>query len=249
MDLVIDVGNTQVKYAVFNNDSKLIISQYKPHTLFFRQLQAIFEAYPQISKSIISASGKIDLQWLTLLNKKTNCLKFNQETPIPIQNQYASKHTLGLDRIALAVAAKYQYPGKNCLIVDLGTCVTYDFIRNDGVYLGGAISPGLAMRFKAMHNFTEKLPLINEIGEIPIDFIGQTTEDSLKIGVYHAILHEIEGFRKQYLIDYEDLTLVLTGGNAQVLADRLKNSIFANLNFQLFGLHQILIHNTNAYQK
>ena len=247
MDLVIDVGNTQVKYAVFNNDSKLIISQSKSHLQFLNQLHYIFEAYSNIERSIISASGKMNHKWLKLLKTKTNCLVFTQETPIPIQNSYKSKQTLGLDRIALAVAACYNYPNKNCLVVDLGTCITYDFIRNDGVYFGGAISPGLAMRFKAMHNFTEKLPLINQMGEIPKEFIGQTTEDALKVGVYHAVLHEIEGFRKQYLVDYEDLTLVLTGGNAQVLADRLKNSIFANLNFQLFGLHQILIYNSNAH--
>ncbi|GGE13949.1 type III pantothenate kinase [Psychroflexus salis] len=249
MDLVIDVGNTKVKYALFNESKKLIVSKAESHQLFKKQLDHIFEAYPKIQNSIVSASGKVDINWLSLLNKNTNCIEFSHKTAIPIQNQYQTKHSLGVDRIALAVAANFIYPKKNCLIVDLGTCITYDFILQSGVYLGGAISAGIDMRFKAMHNFTEKLPLITMLDRIPQNYIGQTTEESLKIGVFQAVVHEIEGFYNQYIADYKDLTLVLTGGNAQVLAERVKNSIFANSNFQLFGLHQILIYNSNAHKK
>lgn len=249
MNLVIDVGNSRVKYGLFNKNHKLIFSDAVSPNLFEDKLQQLFIFYPQIQNSIFSASGENSNRWISILKKKTNCTLFSHSTSIPIQNKYKTPDTLGLDRIALAVSSFFQYPNKNCLIVDLGTCITYDFLHKDGRYLGGAISPGIEMRFKAMHNFTANLPFIKENTGLGETYIGKTTEESLKIGVYQAIIHEIEGFYKQYIADYENLTLVLTGGSAQVLAERVKNSIFANLNFQLLGLHQILIYNINANQK
>lgn len=246
MNLVVDVGNSQVKYALYNAGHKLIMSKSIHQISFLEELDKLFKAYPKILNSILSASGKVNEAWLALLQQKTNCIQFSHETPIPIQINYHSPKTLGLDRIALAVSAKHEYPNKNCLVVDLGTCITYDFVSQRGVYEGGAISPGIEMRFKAMHTFTANLPFVKEKLEMPKNYLGKNTTECLKIGVIQAIIHEIEGFTKQYLADYEHLTLVLTGGNAQVLAERVKNSIFANLNFQLAGLYQILIYNINA---
>lgn len=246
MKLVVDVGNSLVKYGLYNLQHKLILSKSIIESAFLEELKVLFGAYPKITHSILSASGTINQQWASFLQLHTECLVFTQKTPVPIQNNYYTTETLGLDRIANAVSAKYEYPHTNCLMVDLGTCITYDFINRNGVYQGGAISPGIEMRFKAMHTFTANLPFIHENNKLPIDYLGKTTEDCLKIGVLQAVIHEIEGFAKQYSADYEHLTLLLTGGNAQVLAERVKNSIFVNLNFQLVGLYQILIYNINA---
>lgn len=249
MNLVVDVGNSLVKYGVYNKQHDLVISKSVHKTSFTEELNKLFNAYTTISNSILSASGQLNQDWYKLLQNKTACILFTHQTLIPIQNNYHSPKTLGLDRIALAVSAKNQFPEKNCLIVDLGTCITYDFISQDGIYQGGAISPGIEMRFKAMHTFTANLPFVNEKLKMPSEYLGKNTIDCLKIGVLQAIIHEIEGFAKQYSTDNEHLTLVLTGGNAQVLAERVKNSIFANLNFQLAGLYQILIFNINANKK
>jgi type III pantothenate kinase len=246
MNLVVDVGNSLVKYAVFNLQHKLVVSKSIAKANLKEELNRLFLAYPKISNSILSASGRVEGNLSAFLQQKTKCILFSHQTPIPIQNNYHSPETLGLDRIALAVSAMKEYPDKNCLIVDLGTCITYDFVTKDGVYEGGAISPGIEMRFRAMHTFTANLPFVKEKLEMPKNYLGKSTSDCLKIGVFQAIIHEIDGFAKQYSADYKDLTLILTGGNAQILAERVKNSIFANLNFQLAGLYQILIFNINA---
>ena len=246
MNLVVDVGNTLVKYGIYNFRHKLVISKSVHKASFFAELNCIFDAYPQISNSILSASGRVEANWSAFLTQKTKHIQFTHQTPIPIQNNYQSPKTLGLDRIALAVSAKHSYPNKNSLVVDLGTCITYDFISKNGDYEGGAISPGIEMRFKAMNTFTANLPLVDEKIEMPKKFLGKTTLDCLKIGVLQGVIYEIEGFSKQYSAYNEYLTLILTGGNAQMLVERVKNSIFANLNFQLSGLYQILIYNINA---
>lgn len=249
MKLVIDVGNTLVKYGIYNPNHQLIIHRSIPQSSFLNEAKTLVSAYPQISHVMISASGELKQSWVDVLSEQKIVFYFSYDTLLPIQIDYLTPKTLGLDRIALAVAAKYQYPDQNCLVIDLGTCITYDFINEKGVYLGGAISPGVAMRFKAMHTFTAKLPLINHKEEITIKYIGKTTKECLQIGVIQAIKHEIQGFIDDYSTNYKDLTVVLTGGNALLLAGQLKNSIFANLNLQLAGLYKILIYNINALKK
>jgi type III pantothenate kinase len=131
------------------------------------------------------------------------------------------------------------------LIIDAGTCITYDFVDKNGVYQGGAISPGLSMRFKAMHNFTGKLPLISA-DDYQASQIGQSTKASMQIGVVEGMINEINGFVQSYQVDYEDLTVILTGGDHQLLLTRLKNSIFATSNFLIEGLNFILEYNKNT---
>jgi len=159
----------------------------------------------------------------------------------PFKNSYATPDTLGADRIAVVVAAFYEYPRKNVLVIDAGTCITYDIINDYGEYLGGAISPGLQMRYKAMHNQTDALPLLrpNEI----LDFVGNTTESSMHSGVINGTVQEVDGVIEQYKQRFKDLTVILTGGDAHFFAKRLKNSIFANSKFLLEGLNYLLEYN------
>ena len=128
---------------------------------------------------------------------------------------------------------------KNVLVIDAGTCITYDFINSDNEYLGGVISPGLTMRARAMHEFTAKLPLV-EVVEEEKSILGKTTQQCLKIGVVKATALEIDGFISEYKNNFQDLTVILTGGDRQILSKNVKNSIFAPSNFLLEGLNQIL---------
>ena len=135
-------------------------------------------------------------------------------------------------------SASINYPNKNVLIIDAGSCITYDFINEKNQYLGGAISPGINMRFKSLNNYTSKLPLISPAFT---EFeIGTDTLESINIGVLNGVIFEIEGFISQYSSRYDNLTVILTGGNSDFLSNRLKISIFANQNFLLEGLNHLI---------
>ena len=159
----------------------------------------------------------------------------------PSRIGYATPLTLGMDRVALATAAFYHNPKGNTLVIDMGTCITYDMLNDHGEYLGGAISPGLHMRYNAMHQQTKKLPLLEP--EIPLDFIGNSTANSMHNGVVQGISHELDGVIDQYKNRFEHLTVILTGGDSHFFAKRLKNSIFANSKFLLEGLNYLLEYN------
>jgi type III pantothenate kinase len=148
---------------------------------------------------------------------------------------------LGIDRIALASAAVHLYINKNVLVIDAGTCITYDFINSENEYLGGAISPGISLRYKSLHTFTDKLPLLEANNSKLL--IGNSTATSIHAGVVNGVLYEIDGFIEAYKNNYENLTVILTGGDAHFLRDTIKNDIFANSNFLLEGLNHILEYN------
>ena len=169
---------------------------------------------------------------LTVLSSATN---------VPFVNLYKTPTTLGVDRIALVVGAVNEFPKKNTLIIDAGTCITFDFVNSKSEYLGGAISPGIKMRFDSLNHFTANLPLLEK--EEVNDFIGKNTKESINAGVVNGVIQEIDGVINQYKKKYLDLTVVLTGGDTNFLAKQLKSSIFANQNFLLQGLNTILIFN------
>ncbi|HLS11032.1 MAG TPA: type III pantothenate kinase, partial [Flavobacteriaceae bacterium] len=146
-----------------------------------------------------------------------------------------------VDRIALVSGAIQKYPNANVLVIDAGTCITYDFIDATATYYGGAISPGLTMRYKAMHTFTENLPLLERVKEVSL--IGTNTQDSMHSGVLLGMAYEVEGYINAYRKKFPDLITVLTGGDAQFLRDTIKNDIFANTNLLLEGLLNILNYN------
>lgn len=236
MLLAVDIGNTKIKLAVFENDVKIFSASVEKVNAL-AEVAEIFSEYPKISQSILSIVGKEEEQLLYWLKEHTAVTEVNRQTHMPFVNDYATPHTLGVDRMVLAAGAVLQFPDQNRLVIDAGTCVTYDFISVDNVYHGGAISPGLQLRYNAMHTFTAKLPLLYP--EMPESFTGNSTNTSLHAGAVCGLLFEIEGFISAYKSKYGGLTVILTGGDAEFLAKSLKNTIFANSNFLLESLNNL----------
>ncbi len=240
MNLVIDVGNTLIKLAVFNSGS----IQSKKTCIkkdFLPALAEISEKYPAITEAIVSSVALLTEHQLSKLQQKFKVTLLNHETNVPFINKYETPNTLGMDRVALISAAAAQYKGGNVLVIDAGTCITYDLINSENEYLGGAISPGIALRYKSLHTFTEKLPLLD--ASLPKSLIGNSTAASIHSGVVTGVLNEIDGFIEAYKKKYSNLTIILTGGDAHFLRDSIKNDIFANSNFLLEGLNHILEYN------
>ncbi|MEY8850157.1 type III pantothenate kinase [Psychroserpens sp. XS_ASV72] len=242
MNLVIDVGNTFVKIAVFHNGSVFEkISVH--HDLFLKTTKQVLKKYPIISEGIMSSVGKLNPEDVATVQKQVDLLLLSSKTKLPFENLYKTPETLGVDRLALVCASVKHYPNDNVLVIDAGTCITYDFINNKNHYLGGAISPGIRLRYQSLHNLTANLPLLDT--EVPKSIIGSTTNEAIHSGVVFGILKEIEGVIASYKEKNPDLTVILTGGDANFLSKQLKNGIFANSNFLLEGLNFILDFNTH----
>ena len=239
MNLVIDIGNSKVKVAVFELDT-IITTAVCDEIYFLDEVKRISNQYA-IERSIVSSVKDINEEYLEELQKLPFLITLNSDTQLPFKNLYATPSTLGNDRIALAAAAASIYPSQNSLVIDAGTCITYDFINAKNEYLGGAISPGIDMRYKSLQKYTGKLPLLSKNEEF--NLIGTSTSASIHSGVINGVICEIKGVIAQYERDFGDLTIVLTGGDTKFLFKQLKNSIFANQNFLLIGLNKILTFN------
>ncbi|MCG7501891.1 type III pantothenate kinase [Tenacibaculum sp. Mcav3-52] len=239
MYLIIDVGNTRVKVAVFEIDTIKEVFTFEK-TNIISELKKIISNF-SISNSIISSVANFTDEETKKIAELLNPFFLDSNTKVPFKNLYKTPKTLGVDRVALASAAIKKYPNKNVLVLDAGTCITYEFITDEGNYLGGAISPGITMRYKALHTFTSKLPLL-KAKELE-NFIGTDTESSIHSGIINGVCNEIDGVIVQYQKKYPHLTVVLTGGDTYFLSKQLKSVIFAHPNFVLEGLHTILIHN------
>lgn len=241
MYLIIDIGNTRIKTALFEAEKMIELMRFR-HDEFSLNIKNIAKKYP-IKKAIISSVGKLSRPDNKLVNKLFNCITLDYTTSLPFDNKYASPKTLGVDRLALSAAAVIQYPKKNVLVIDAGTCITYDFVTSENKYLGGAIAPGVRIRYNSLHDYTSNLPLLEK--QIPANFIGDTTDASIHSGVVNGICREIDGVISQYSENAEELTVVLTGGDAEFLSGQLKNSIFVRPFFLLKGLYTILKYNNN----
>lgn len=239
MNLIIDVGNTRIKTAVFDN-SKMIHNESLTNDSFVSEAKKIIKKY-KCTSAIISSVGSVNKSQIDELRAEISLIELDYNTKVPFVNKYATPKTLGVDRIALVSSAISKYPNKNVLIIDAGTCITYDFVNNEGNYYGGAISPGLQMRYKALNVFTKKLPLLEPSEKF--ELLGNSTETSIHSGIINGVINEIDGIIKQYRKKNTDLTVVLTGGDVNFLSNRLKNGIFANPNFLLEGLNTILTYN------
>jgi len=240
MNLVIDIGNTSRKAALFKKD-KLILSEH-----WEEQGSSIVTTwignYPELSKAIISSVRKYDAGLKEELKKAgIQVIILDDKTALPLENLYDSPETLGRDRLAAAVGANAMFPGKDLLIIDAGTAITIDFVTSGNEYLGGNISPGLSMRFRSLNDYTDNLPLVE-----PADvqsLLGTDTEGAIRSGVQYGIIFELDEYINQQKIRYPDLQVVLTGGDAMFFDKKLKNSIFVDLNLNLHGLHRILDYN------
>jgi type III pantothenate kinase len=233
-NLVIDAGNTLIKFAFFKDD--LLHSSYtwdKSSELGLNQYLSQL-SFDKILLSDVSGQAA-DLLKPFFIGSKIQLL--GSTLHLPFKNLYATPQTLGADRIALVAGALAKFPGENCLVIDAGTCVTYDLLSSNLTYLGGNITPGLLMRLKAMHTFTGKLPLVDFI--FPASVLGQNTKECLISGAYHGLIGEIEWLAQHYGTEYPNLKVLLSGGDAQLLAKRLKTNIFAEPQLLLHGLNKI----------
>ena len=239
MKLIIDYGNTLAKIALFRGDSlvdykvmeTLTINDIK---LFTSQQDRSEPVRYCILSSVRTIPGKI----ISYLNTTYKLFELDQNIRLPISIKYKTPETLGNDRIAIAVGAVCQFPNEDMLVIDAGTCITYDFINRDKEYLGGAISPGINMRFKALNTFTDKLPLVTNMSEAGL--IGDTTDDSIRSGVLNGVLEEVNGIIGRYKEVYPSIKVIFTGGDLKYFDKNLKNNIFANSNLVLEGLNMIL---------
>ena len=239
MNLVLDVGNSLLKIALFEKSE--LIQKFKFSENYKRNIEDIISNY-KVTHSIISNVGRIDDSIINILKESTNLLFVSNQLKIPFKNLYKSKNTLGQDRLALVSAAAFNFPNENVLIVDVGSCITYDFKNNNNEYLGGGISPGISMRFKSLNTFTSNLPLIDF--DSIYQLIGNNTKNSITSGVVNGTISEINGIIQQYREEFKNIRIILTGGDSNFLLKRIKNTIFADRNFLLIGLNKLLEDNS-----
>ncbi len=242
MNLVVDVGNTYTKIGVFDT-SEIVYKNTIKQNSFKKEIERVKKEYPLIAKAIVSSVGNMNKDQILYVKNSFNTLMLDHKVNMPFKNLYKTPNTLGIDRMVLVSAAVDQFPKKNTLIIDAGTCITYDFKNEKEEYIGGAIAPGLRLRYSSLNNFTAKLPLLELTS--PQNHIGKSTEEAIHSGVVFGILYEIKGVIEEYCNIYPDLTVILTGGDAHFLSKRLKNGIFATSNFLLEGLNCILAFNNS----
>lgn len=240
MNLTIDIGNTLSKYAIF--DKTKIIECGNITTIENSFFSQVLE-HRNISNIIVSSVGNPLSKEAIELIKASNVhmIDFDQNTPLPFTNNYKTPQTIGKDRLAAVAGAILLYPKENLLVIDAGTAITYDYINSQGEYLGGNISLGINMRFKALNTFTKRLPLIEP--SLEFDLIGKNTQEAIKNGVLNGILHEVDGMITDCISKFAPLRTVFTGGDTYFFDAKLKNRIFAHSNLVLEGLNSILEYN------
>jgi type III pantothenate kinase len=240
MNLIIDIGNTRTKIAIVNKTiiiQKMIVSDItvsllqKLNKIFLIEGIILSTVKPEVDKNVIDLINNWDKLFILL----------SYETNLPIQNDYKTPKTLGQDRIASVIGATHFFPNKHCLVIDAGTCITYDFINKNKTYIGGSISPGLSMRYRAMHEFTASLPLLNK--QRLNTFVGYNTVTSMQTGVDYGLSFEIQGFIQKYFTNFGQIKVIMTGGDAEYLASMVKYEIFVNPDLVLIGLNKILTYN------
>jgi type III pantothenate kinase len=236
--LAIDIGNSQMKMALFNKEG---LVQMNVSEGWHQKEYDIFVKGYFIKHIIVSDVRYQDAPYEEYLKGKDGYMRFTSQSKLPIQNKYETPETLGSDRLAVVMGARHFHKEGPLLVINSGTCITYDLLTKDDEYLGGAISPGFDMRLKAMNHFTGKLPLVQiEADEEITTLIGRNTRDAIISGAYYGMASEIDAMIDRFNEQYEGIKPVLTGGNWSLFAYNLKNRIFAHPNLVLFGLNAIL---------
>lgn len=240
MNLVIDIGNTRTKFSVFNRGEILItvpVDKMLPG-----HIDVLKNEYPELKKVILCSVKDYSPELREALGNRFQVfMELNEKTPLPVKNCYETPETLGKDRIAAIVGAFDLYPATNILVIDAGTAITYDIIDENGKYLGGNISPGIDMRFKALNQFTGKLPLVKQQNYDRL--FGTSTETALLAGVQNGVVFEVDRAIEAFKEFYKNLKVIITGGNAEFFDKKLKNSFFVNFNLTALGLNRILEYN------
>lgn len=240
VNLIIDIGNTVAKVAVFKSDNTIAYKQFLCNKTL-SGIEKICGKY-HIDRGIVAnVIDPTDEVMERLESLKIPILWLDHTTPLPIKILYKTPHTLGYDRVAGIVGAYMEHPENDILVVDAGTAVTYDFIDAKGQYYGGNISPGIKMRLKALNQFTARLPLVAPEGEVKK--LGQTTEEAIRAGVIRGVEFEIIGYVNEMSLLHPNLLVFLTGGNDFSFDSNFKNSIFADRFLVIKGLNRILNYN------
>ena len=239
MNLCIDIGNTFTKVAIFNQQ-KMEHFQSKKNWLV-GDLKKLVKKY-KVDCAIISTVKKSKPKYFSYLNKYTTLIELTHKTPVPIINKYGTPKTLGRDRLAAAIGAFASFPKKNNAIIDIGTCVKFDYIDKSGTYFGGNISPGVDMRLKAMHHFTAALPSIKQ--KMPSNLLGLSTKEAMNNGAVLGVVFEIESFIRRLKAEKGSINVILTGGGASFFGEIVNSKIFVDSVLILKGLNKIA-----SYQK
>lgn len=240
MNLILDFGNTNKKIAL-TDSSGTIKKIENQNEITLKAIKTFVNENPGIESCILSSVIRHPSSINSFLKKNFRFLELTEFTPLPVVNRYRTPKELGKDRLAAVAGGASFFPCKDLLVIVAGTCITYNLITSGNEFLGGAISPGLNMRFQALHTFTGKLPLITfKEFDNPV---GTNTEQSILSGVINGIVSEMEGFALLYKKKYPGLKIILSGGDLNYFDNRLKINIFAVPNIVLLGLHQILTFN------
>jgi type III pantothenate kinase len=240
MNLVIDIGNSRSKLTIFKDHE--IVELKIEDCICVNHLQQIICEYPQIKHCIVSSVKENDDTLVKFIcDQNIPLLVLTAETPVPFKNNYLTKGTLGHDRIAAIAGTCKLFPETDALVIDAGTAITFDLKDQYEEYMGGNISPGLEMRFKALHHFTAKLPLLSS--EASNSCIGKNTKEAITNGVQNGIIFEIQGYIDTLKIKYPNLIVILTGGDSGFFENKIKRSIFVETNLILIGLNTILEYN------
>ena len=237
--LCFDFGNTRLKCAVFNNasiDEIIVMDDGNYETI--RALVNKYQPANTILSSVIDHNTDIE----NILSSSSHFHKLSNNSKLPFSVTVGKPETIGADRLALAAGAVYFYPGKNNLVIGLGSCITYNFINKYHQFIGGSISPGMLMRFRSLQSFTAKLPLIEpDLSDVAWNFplIGYDTKTNILSGVLLGMASEIDGITTSYADKFSNFNVLLTGGDATYFARHLKNKIFADPELIFKGLYAI----------
>ncbi len=238
MNLCIDIGNTRIKIGVF--DKGQMIHDDVFHTMSENNIAELIQKY-KIERAISSSTRKSITAFEKRVKFKIDLLRLTHNTAIPIKNKYHTPETLGKDRLAVVVGCTKVFPNKNCLVIDAGTCITYDVIDSAGNYQGGNISPGLKMRAEAMNAMTSTLPLVEP--KYNVDYIGKTTQSAMQNGIVYGTILEIQSFIAMIRENIGEINVIITGGDAPFFEDLLNSKIFVHSFLVLEGLDVILNYN------
>ncbi len=242
MNLLVDIGNTRMKWAVADSAGQIVAVEAGPLT---DEVLAQWVAHYRVQRAICSSTRGAVPEVVALLERRVaQVVPFTAETPVPLTIRYATPETLGRDRVAAAVGAATRFPKRNCLVVDFGTALTFDVVSADGGFRGGAISLGVSNRFRALQEYTASLPLCCPTDEQQL--LGDSTRSAIEQGVMNSVQFELEGYIGRLEEKFHDLCVIFTGGESNFFVKRIKNTIFAEPNLVFCGLNRILEYNATT---
>jgi type III pantothenate kinase len=245
-NLIVDIGNTRAKVAVYENNEP--ISVFTTEELVMSEIVDLKEDFPLLDRAIVSSTKGPQPTLVRLLQSELGfAFELDHRTSLPITNAYETPHTLGKDRLASVVGANFKFPNENVLVIDFGTAITYDLIDEKATYRGGYITPGLRMRFQALNHFTQLLPLLDP--ELPQSYLGVNTAQAIRGGIQIGLEGELNQMIATFQQRFENLKIILTGGDANYFDSLLKNYNFATLETTLLGLNRILDYNQLQVKK